>query len=331
MKRTDHTILTVNGDETNLHDYYTKLKKNFGGEVSQNEYHNDNDEYGKMSTYFYSFLPGLVCGFTSLKLKVPIKIINQSNREKKYISIRIGRPGDFTSESAQKSNLKSSIYLYNSNQQFSIDYPINQEMRWYFARVPEDIFYLLSDDSENRLKELIRQEDAWFYYLPLTPRLDKIVTELDEYIQDERSRRGMLFSKMIEIITIVKNKSEDEGFENVIFGVHHDDINLMIRIKDEILSDLKQVPNLKALTLKHGISESKLQRVFKKVYKKPVFQFYNHMRLEEAKQQVIGTKKELGAISFDLGFTDLTHFSKSYYQYFGERPSVTRKSQQEAR
>ncbi|NME68458.1 helix-turn-helix domain-containing protein [Flammeovirga aprica] len=321
----EDNLLEISTDETNPVSSYELIKKDFGASVDGNHLRLENDKYGKLDMIYYEYFPKLICGVTNLKLNVPIRILNSTDKKEKYVSIRIGNSGDFTSETKKKSTLMNSLYVYNSNQEFNIDYPVDQSIRWYYLRIPVhfmDKFIYLPNDA---LNELIHKDEAWFYYDSLTPDLDKIISELDFFIQDPVMQKGILFSKMIEVLNILQKRSYENGLENVVYGVHKNDLNLVFRLKDDILSNLNEVPDLKVLVKKYGMSESKLQKTFKKVYKKPILQFFNHHRLEEAQRQVIQTEKDLSQISFELGFTDLTHFSKRYYSKFGERPSVTRK------
>ncbi|MBD0400852.1 AraC family transcriptional regulator [Flammeovirga sp. EKP202] len=324
----EENILEIRTDETNPNSSYDLIEKEFGGVVNGNHLMLDSEKFGVIDMTYYEYFPRMFCGVTNLNLKVPIRVLNQTGKKEHFVSIRIGKSGDFTSETKKKSTLLNSLYVYNSNQEFYIDYSINQPIRWYYMRIPVQMIDKFIYSSDHKLNELIHKKEAWFYYDTLTPEYDKIISELDFYMQDPVVKKGMLLSKMIEVLSILQKKSFEDGLENVVYGVHKNDLNLMFQLKDDILSDFKEVPDLKKLMKKYGMSESKLQKTFKKVYKKPILQFFNHHRLEEAKHMITHTDKDLSQISVELGYTDLTHFSKRYYAKFGERPSVTRKSQQ---
>ncbi|WP_044208531.1 AraC family transcriptional regulator [Flammeovirga sp. OC4] len=325
----EEKIIEVSSDETNPLSYYEFIRKEFGATVEGNHLMLESEKYGSLDMIYYEYFPRLICGVTSLKLKMPFRILNSTVKEDKYVSIRIGNSGNFTSETKKKSTLVNALYVYNSNQEFYIDYPINQSIRWYYLRIPIQMINKFIEPGNDQLNELINKEEPWFYYDTLTDQLDRIINELDVYIQDPLIKRGMLFSKMIEILILLQKKSYEDGLENIVYGVQKNDLNKMFLLKEELLSDFTKVPDIKALMVSYGMSESKLQKTFKKVFKKPILQFFNHHRLEEARQMIMNSDKDLSQISFELGYSDLTHFSKRYTSKFGERPSVTRKKSAE--
>ncbi|MBB3699373.1 helix-turn-helix domain-containing protein [Flammeovirga yaeyamensis] len=321
----EEKIIIIDTDEVNPKSYYATLEENFGAVIDGNNIYLDNNQYGMLKSFYCEYFPGLICGTTTMKANVPVRIVNRTNKKDKYVSIRIGKSGDFTSESKKSSKNITALYVYNSNQEFYIDYPVNQTIRWYYIRIPVHLIYNFIDTTNEDLLQLVKKEEAWFYFSEITSEFDKIIAELDDQIQDPVVKRGILFSKMIEVLTILQKQSSNNGLDNVVYGVHNDDLNLMFKIRDEILDDYKLIPDLQQLTKKYGMSESKLQRTFKKVFKKPILKFFNHQRLDETRKLVVSTQIDLLEIALDFGYTDLTHFSKRYHQYFGERPSITRK------
>ncbi|MBB3699375.1 helix-turn-helix domain-containing protein [Flammeovirga yaeyamensis] len=329
MKSKSNSNNILSGDEINPFSYFEVLKEKFGGSLKDDEYTLDHPEVGLVKSIFYQYLPDMYCGVTTLHLKKRFTFQNTTQSKNKFISLRIGKSGDFTSENKEKATFKNAMYLYNSQQNFSIDYPEDQNIRWYFVRFPVEVYYLFADEHDSKLKELINQDNAWFYYAPLSPALDEILQALDQCMEDEHSRRGMLLSKVIEIFVVLKNETIANNYKNIVYGVQAEDLNVMLKIKDDILNDFKRIPDVQKIAKEYGMSESKLQRTFKKVFKMPLLKYYNDQRQIEAKKLVMYSEKDLGQISFELGFTDLSHFSKRYTKYHGEQPSVTRKKSAE--
>ncbi|RFM27659.1 helix-turn-helix transcriptional regulator [Deminuibacter soli] len=53
-------------------------------------------------------------------------------------------------------------------------------------------------------------------------------------------------------------------------------------IRDTIVSDLSTPPNLRALTTASGMSESKMQRLFRQIFGNSIYNYYQLLRIKEA-------------------------------------------------
>ncbi|OHX64149.1 helix-turn-helix domain-containing protein [Flammeovirga pacifica] len=320
----EESIFSLSGDELNPMINFSSIQKKWGGVLTENNFRLNNPEIGKVESVFFKYIPGMTCGFTSIKLKKSFVYNNHSKDGEKFISLRIGIPGTFQSNHQSEVRIKKSLYLYNSRQSFSIKYPKNIEMKWYFVRFPIDVYHLFADENEKKIFDLINNDKPWFYYTILDHKLEQILLSLESYENQPELIRGILLSKMLEIFTILKTYTSKGEFNNIVYNVHQDDLNMMLQLKEELLQDLAISPNIKEISKSLGMSESKLQRIFKKVFKVPILKFFNEQRLIEAKNQVLFSNKALSEIAFELGFNDLTHFSKRYTEKYGERPSATR-------
>jgi AraC-like DNA-binding protein len=76
-----------------------------------------------------------------------------------------------------------------------------------------------------------------------------------------------------------------------------------------------------------NLSVSALERRFKKHLKKTPHQYLNEVRLEHARGMLLETQKPIATIGMETGFSDHSHFTRSFTRYFGQAPSHFRKNQ----
>ena len=87
-------------------------------------------------------------------------------------------------------------------------------------------------------------------------------------------------------------------------------------IDDHLLENL----SLETISQKAGISKYHFIRLFKNTFEVSPYQYQKRMRLELAKQQLLGGK-ELLEIAISIGYADLPTFSKAFKQVFRITPS----------
>ncbi|GMG87356.1 AraC family transcriptional regulator [Biformimicrobium ophioploci] len=74
-----------------------------------------------------------------------------------------------------------------------------------------------------------------------------------------------------------------------------------------------------------NISVSALERRFRKHLKKTPRQYINEVRLEHARSLLLKTRKSVGTIALETGFSDHSHFTRAFTKYFGLSPRDARR------
>ena len=101
----------------------------------------------------------------------------------------------------------------------------------------------------------------------------------------------------------------DKNLHRVINFISH---NYMAELK---LSDLCEMSHL---------SQSALERRFKKHLEMTPLQFINKVRLENSRRLLIESDLPIAMVAHTVGFTDHSYFSRQFKRMFGELPSALR-------
>ncbi|NNE99940.1 MAG: helix-turn-helix transcriptional regulator [Pyrinomonadaceae bacterium] len=82
--------------------------------------------------------------------------------------------------------------------------------------------------------------------------------------------------------------------------------------------------SLSAVSTAVGFHPSHISRVFRKKYNCSIGTYIRQIRLENAAEQLIDTKKSIAEIAISVGFYDQCHFSNLFKLYTGKTPSKYR-------
>lgn len=105
------------------------------------------------------------------------------------------------------------------------------------------------------------------------------------------------------------------------FGISHPKLVAAIKTMQQRIEDPLPIAQL-APTV--HVSERELERLFQRFLKTSPAQFYRQLRLDQARQLLQQTSRSVTNIAIASGFASVSHFSRSYQQYFGLAPSRDR-------
>jgi AraC-like DNA-binding protein len=94
------------------------------------------------------------------------------------------------------------------------------------------------------------------------------------------------------------------------------------------LSDtqLNRFPSIEALSRMAMMSSTKLKVRFKQTYGMKLYEFYNHHRLQAAKEMLKSGNYSVKQVGVNIGFSNLSNFAKAFKKEFGTLPKEIIKS-----
>ncbi len=172
----------------------------------------------------------------------------------------------------------------------------------------EPIDFLYDKIQKEIILEEISQQpiDALSLYL-----IEKII-----HTKGEKSMRSIrCMHRVMEFIThrlslldIINDKIDEE------------EIKIASRAKNHLLSSFTTPPTIEALAHLCATNESKLKKVFKKVYKSTIYAYIQQLRLEEANVLLREELMTIGEVAQRVGYKHQGHFSKLFFKTYGVYP-----------
>jgi AraC family transcriptional regulator len=98
----------------------------------------------------------------------------------------------------------------------------------------------------------------------------------------------------------------------------------LARIDDYLNSELDGRVSLEAMAALAGMSAYAFHRAFKATTGVPPLRYSLQLRMRRARALVEGSRKPIGDIGAEVGFTDLAHFSTTFRKHWGAAPSALR-------
>jgi AraC-like DNA-binding protein len=87
-----------------------------------------------------------------------------------------------------------------------------------------------------------------------------------------------------------------------------------------MLEQLEMPPVIQELAAYANMSSSKLKRLFKQIFGKPIFSYYQAFRMKEAARLLKAEKLSVSDTSYQMGFTNLSRFSRVFEEHLGMKP-----------
>ena len=103
-------------------------------------------------------------------------------------------------------------------------------------------------------------------------------------------------------------------------AMHITDIKAIYAVKTHLQSHLDRPPHIAKLAREAGMSEPKLRKLFKQTFRKGVFEYYQSARMQKAAQLLKEKRMTVSEVGYQMGFTNLSHFSRVFEQYIGLKP-----------
>ncbi|KXX67618.1 AraC family transcriptional regulator [Flammeovirga sp. SJP92] len=314
---------TIISNEDAPHESYERIAEDFNGTWDGIELSVDSDDM-KLKITSFEYMEGMYVAHLQLHSNTQLIYSNVPNKDRNFVILRIGYSGSYSKKDKFRRFNHDGIFLYNANQLFNIEYPFQISCQWITIRFPLEAFDFFDEGENSKLKELLSVKGDWFHYFTLTPKIEGYVNELVKASSNKTKRKFSYFSRALDILGALKEKMEKGEMTKSNIKIHPEDFSSMVLLKDKILSDFTEPPNLNDLSFELGMSISKLNRNFKAVYQLPILQYFNQHRTEETYRQVKYSDKSLTEIADDLGYSHVGHLSRTFKKHFGYAPSSIR-------
>ena len=211
------------------------------------------------------------------------------------------------------------VNIYSGRMDMTLLFPAHTERNVVCVRIQrQKLEALVGVGQQDYLSEWLRSGE-FFLNEPLSPAMRGIIAELRQF--PEGKPLGQLFyhTRTMELIymllqqlnkrTCAPCKSTDP--------VH---VAQIFKAKTLLISDLAEPPTIAALASSVLMSESQLKQSFREVFGMSIYQYFQQARLEKAKQLLAENKRTVKEVGYELGFTNIGHFSRLFERVYHVKP-----------
>lgn len=171
------------------------------------------------------------------------------------------------------------------------------------------------------LHQLLNSDKSFYLFESLTSTMKQIICNINDIIKsDEKLQNLKLFQCAIELLNLFLYKVEERTILQEISGIHSSDIDVIFLIRKRILENLISPLSLKQLSIEAGMSVSKLQKCFQQVFGKSISQYALSEKMNLARQLFDTKKYSVSEVGYQIGYSNLSHFTKAFKDEFGINP-----------
>lgn len=105
--------------------------------------------------------------------------------------------------------------------------------------------------------------------------------------------------------------------------LHPEDLKNLFKISTLLRDPLNnEIPSVAELAKMARMGQSKFKNSFKQVFGLPPIEYHHRVRMEFAAAEIQNNAKTPSEVSYMLGYSHPSNFTKAYKKYFGHLPST---------
>ena len=179
------------------------------------------------------------------------------------------------------------------------------------------MFY--SQDKSPVLQSLLENTQPFLFEQMIYPSLQKIVDEIMSEAIKETFALFFLRIKAEELVCRLLMELEKREDKHL-YALNSQDIAAVYTVRAQMLQHLDTPPLIKELAMRAAMSPTKLKRLFRQIFGNSIFSYYQQCRMKEAALLLKQKKLSVSEVGYQLGFTNLSHFSKIFCTHIGVKP-----------
>jgi AraC-like DNA-binding protein len=169
------------------------------------------------------------------------------------------------------------------------------------------------------VQNILKNNQQLLFDQLVSPSLQKVANEI---ITENMGEPFELFFYRIKAEELVCRLLSELGKreEKRIYPLNVQDIQTIYKVRERMLENPAAPLTIEELALLANMSQSKLKRLFKQIFGKGVFSYFQEFRMKEAARLLKEEKLSVSEVGYRLGFSNLSHFTRVFEEHIGMKP-----------
>ncbi|MGE8339510.1 MAG: helix-turn-helix domain-containing protein [Flavobacterium sp.] len=232
---------------------------------------------------------------------------------------------DADSKNKYSGNLPS-IQIFKGKLNIETFYPGRTKFNSIFIGIDSDkLAKTLGVNVDNEIfRNIITSEQSILFEELLSPKIQQVAIEIIQTdVPDSLS--DFFFKIKAEELICLTLKELFKRENPTTHALNQIDVQKIYKVRDLILNNIAAPPVIKHLASEVGMSESKFKRLFKQIFGDSLFSYYQKFRMKEASRLLKENKMTVSEVGFKMGFSNLSHFAKTFEEHIGIKPKSFQK------
>ncbi|MBD2757843.1 helix-turn-helix transcriptional regulator [Spirosoma validum] len=169
------------------------------------------------------------------------------------------------------------------------------------------------------IQTILDNKPGFLFYESISPAVQAILRQIRNANEDNDLGLFYYQLKVQELVYLVFKKllQRESSRHN---PISRTDMDKLLQVRTAVLADLSEPPHLQALAKLVGLSQTKMKDLFKQVFGDSIYTYYQKARMEEAAFLLRQGDYSVADVGSELGFVNLSHFSRQFEKYQGITP-----------
>ncbi|MCF0072489.1 AraC family transcriptional regulator [Dyadobacter sp. CY261] len=174
-------------------------------------------------------------------------------------------------------------------------------------------------DPNQLIETVISGNSSFVYHLLMIPDFERTLKALTEAVENDPLQRFFYKVKAQELLYLVFSKLAQREDKKQC-QLNNQDVSMLMKVRDVLVADLAEPPQLRDLAKLANMSETKLKQLFRQVFGDSIYNYYQTVRMEEAASMLRHPGVPVSQVGYQLGFSNLSHFSRLFAKHHGKTP-----------
>jgi AraC-like DNA-binding protein len=182
--------------------------------------------------------------------------------------------------------------------------------------------YLKMDTYETILEEYLSLKTATLLAEPINAAYINVLDELKSMDMDHPALRTIANNRIMELVELFFTRLYERRNQlKLPVKASAKDIESIRKVEAYITKDYRlPVATIKELSRMSAMSATKLKKLFKDIYDKPIYQYYLFNKMSRAKSMLLSGNYAVKEAAMELGYSNVSSFSAAFKKVFGSLP-----------
>ncbi len=216
---------------------------------------------------------------------------------------------------------ESAIQVTSNDLNSTIRFPAHQTIHYVVVAIkPPRLTELLAVSEPNSVLQTITESgNSFLFFERMEAEIKQLLKNVAAVDMNDRLSHFYMRIKVQELLYLVFHKLSLR--ENAAHQpINSADAERLLLVRNEIIGDLSVPPVIRELAQRAAMSETKLKQLFKQTFGTTIYNHYQQARMEEAAFLLKQGKHSVGEVGYELGFSNLSHFSRIFEKHYGLNP-----------
>ena len=216
---------------------------------------------------------------------------------------------------------ESAIQVTSNDLSSTIRFPAHQQINYVVVAIkPTRLKELLASSDPNSVLQTITRSGSSFLFFESMQAETKLLLKKMATVDMSDSLSSFYMQIKVQELLYLVFHSLSLRESAIHQTINSADAARLLYIRKEILNDLSVPPVLRELAQIAAMSETKLKQLFKQTFGTTIYNYYQQARMEEAAFLLKHGRRSVAQVGYELGFSNLSHFSRLFEKHYGQNP-----------